>query len=127
MQLVARDVIVHRFIPDDGSESTAVRITHRSDRTTCINEETLSPRDNLRRAIARLLDELNPNPDHIGRSQLFLFDDVTLKLPNSTQDGQIREMKWNFTTRQWQYFVECRNAHASGEYDFADLQLFEEV
>ncbi|TWU47071.1 C2 domain-containing protein [Rubripirellula reticaptiva] len=127
MQLIARDVLIHRFVPDEGEPSTAVRVTHRTNRTEVINEETVSPRDNLRRALAELVAILNPHPDHIREPRLQLFDEVTLKLPESTQDGRILEMKWNFTSREWFYFVECRNTHASGEYVIADLQLFEEV
>ncbi|TWU44521.1 hypothetical protein Poly51_60870 [Rubripirellula tenax] len=127
MIIVAKDVLVHRFVPDEGAPSAAVRVAHRTERVEVINEDTVSPRDNLRLALKTLVQKLNPHPDHIGTPKLYLFDEVTLKLPESTQDGKITEMTWNFTRHHWQYYVECRNSHASGTYDFADLQLFEEA
>ncbi|QDT04747.1 hypothetical protein K227x_31420 [Rubripirellula lacrimiformis] len=127
MHLVSKDILIHRFVPDDGAPTAAVRVTHRTERKDAICNATISPHDNLRTAMAELVEKLNPHPDHIGRPKLLMFDEVTLKLPESTQDGLITEMLWNFTRSQWQYFVKCRNDHASGVYDFADLQLFEEA
>ncbi len=127
MQLFSDDVLIHRFVPDDGNSCAAVRVTHRTEHTEVVNEETVCPRENLRRSLRQLLAALNPHPDHIGRPALYLHDDVIVLLPTATHDGKIVKMMWDFTTREWQYFVACKNHNASRWYVLADLELFEEA
>jgi hypothetical protein len=126
VQLLATDIEIHAFTPDDGTESAAIKVVHRTERQEVVNNETDSQSVNLRRALQRLVATMNPNPDHIPLPKLTLFDPVRVKLPESVHDGEIARISWDYTREEWKYFVECPNQNVSTWYVAADLDLLEE-
>lgn len=127
MELQDTDFQIRRFFPDDGSTSAAIKLLHRTDQAEVMCDQTPCPVENLRRAVAKMTSDLNPNPATIREPSLLLFDEVTVKLPESTQFGRITRAAWDFKCAQWNYFVQCQNDHSSAWYELADLQLFKEA
>lgn len=126
MQLLAEDISIHLFAPDDGTESAAIKVVHRTNHKQFVNNDTLSKRENLRRALRQMIAALNPNPDHIPLPPLLLFDRVRVNLPQSTHDGQVVRINWDFPRSEWRYFVECPKEVVSDWYVAADLDLMDD-
>ncbi len=126
MHLIAEDIAIQLFTPDDGSESAAIKVVHRTSKKEAVNNDTVSQRDNLRRALLQLIASMNPNPDHISPPQFLLFDKVRVSLPQSAHDGQVVRVSWDFPRSEWRYFVECPKHVVTGWYVAADLDLLEE-
>lgn len=122
MELIAEDIVVHSFVPDDGSSSSAIKVQHRTTRQEYSNSDTDSQRENMRRAMRQLIEAMNPNPDLIPQPILLPFDRVRVKLPESTHDGLIERISWDFPREEWKYFVQCGHDGASSWYADADLQ-----
>ena len=55
MQLLANEIKIFAFTPDDGSESAAIRVVHRTNQEEFINNETTSQRENLRRGLLEMV------------------------------------------------------------------------
>ena len=126
MQVLAEDIAIHAFEPDDGGESSAVRVLHRTMRQEAINSDTNSQWHNFRAALRELLAKINPNPDHIPASKLLLYDHVRVSLPQSVHEGQITRLSWDFRRTEWQYFVKCPNEAVTTWYIGADLTWLDE-
>lgn len=126
VQLIADDISVHAFSPDDGSQSAAIKVKHRTSHHQVINNDTASQRENLRRGLRDLLASMNPNPDRIPDSKLMLFDSVRVLLPQSVHVGEIRRISWDFNSHEWKYFVECPNRAVTTWYVGADLEQVDE-
>jgi hypothetical protein len=126
VHLLAEDIVVHAFTPDDGSQSNAIKVVHRTSRQEVVNADTNSQKENLRRALHRLIESMNPNPEHIPRPKLLLFDRVQVNLPESVHGGQIAQISWDFPRNEWEYYVECPQAVVSTWYVAADLELLED-
>ena len=126
MQLAAQDISVFAFAPDDGSDSAAVKVLHRTARHEVINNETASQVQNFRHALVALFEMMNPNPDHIPVPGLMIYDPVRVTLPQSIHEGQITEISWDFKRSEWKYFVKCPNEVVSTWYVGADLQVLGE-
>ena len=126
MQLLSSDIAIHAFTPDDGSESAAIKVVHRTAREEIVNNETPSQRENLRRALMQLIAATNPNPEHIPPPTLILFDRVRVNLPESVHEGEVSRLSWDFTRGEWKFFVDCPNHLVSSWYVLADLDLLEE-
>lgn len=125
MQLLASDILIHAFTPDDGSSSAAIKIVHRTGRQEVINHDTDSQRENLRRAVLAMVAKLNPNPELIPPPALLLFEQVRVHLPQSVHEGQIARISWDFARGEWTYFVECASPLVSTWYVQADLSVLE--
>ena len=121
MQLLAHDIVIHAFVPDDGSDSAAIRVIHRTSRQEAISNDTDSQWHNFRSALYELLALMNPNPDHIPVPKLVLFDHVRVRLPQSVHEGQVTRLSWDFTRSEWQYYVQCPKEVVSTWYIGADL------
>jgi hypothetical protein len=121
VQLLADEIAIHAFIPDDGSESAAVKITHRTSQHEVINHDTNSQWHNFRHGLFALIASINPNPDHIPPPKLVLFDHVRVNLPQSVHEGQITRLSWDYARSEWQYFVQCPKEVVSTWYIAADL------
>ncbi len=121
MQLLAEDISIHAFVPDDGGDSAAIKVLHRTSRQEAISGDTDSQWHNFRRALIELLGKINPNPDHIPLPKLVLHDRVRVTLPQSVHEGQITRLSWDFPRSEWQYFVKCPNEAVSTWYIGADL------
>ena len=126
VQLLATDIAIHAFTPDDGTESAAIKVVHRTAHEEVVNNETPSQRENLRRALAQLVASMNPNPDHIPAPKLILFDRVRVRLPESVHEGEVARISWDFTRGEWKFYVECPNHLVSTWYVLADLDLLED-
>ena len=123
MELGSHEVVIHRFVPDDENDCAAVRVTHKASRTQVINDDTVSQRENLRRAMTILCEKINPNPAHIEPPGYMMFDQVKVRLPDSLHEGEITKILWDFTPSRWKYYVDCHNDHLSRWYDADDLTL----
>jgi len=126
VHLIAEDIAIQLFTPDDGSESAAIKVVHRTSHKEAVNNDTVSQRDNLRRAVKQLIASMNPNPEHIPPPSFLLFDRVRVKLPQSTHDGRVVRVSWDFPRSEWRYFVECPKQVVTGWYVAADLDLLDE-
>ncbi|MGI9471132.1 MAG: hypothetical protein ACR2NZ_06360 [Rubripirellula sp.] len=126
MQVSSEEIAIHDFTPDDGSESAAIKVVHRTSQQEALHDETPSQLENLRRAMIDLMKTLNPNPDHIKPAKLVMFDRVRVQLPQSVHEGRITKLSWDFTSSEWKYFVDCPNDVVSAWYVIADLDLLEE-
>jgi anti-sigma factor ChrR (cupin superfamily) len=126
MQLTNDEIIIHAYTPDDGSESSAVKVVHRTGRESAMNNDTPSQVDNLRNALQQLCSMLNPNPDHIPPPELLPFDKVQINLPESAQRGEVTKISWDFPGSEWRFFVQSPKEVASNWYILADLELREE-
>jgi hypothetical protein len=126
MQLIAQEISIHALTPYDGSTSAAIKVVHRTLRDEATNDDTASQKENLRRAVRQLIQSMNPNPEHITIPSLVIFDSVRVQLPNSHHDGQIKKIAWDFTRREWKYFVACHRRVVSAWYELADLQSLED-
>lgn len=126
MQLLAQEISIHAYSPDDGSDSAAIKVLHRTSRQEAISNDTDSQWHNFRRALQALIAQMNPNPDHIPPPRLILFDQVRVNLPQSVHEGKITKLSWDFARTEWQYFVECPNAAVSTWYILADLHWLDE-
>lgn len=126
MQLSNTDILIHAFTPDDGSESAAVKVSHKTMREEVVNNETISPRHNLRLALFQLVEKMNPNPANIPNPRLVPFDHVQVNLPQSVHEGEVTRLSWDFPRREWRYFVECPNRAVSTWYVLADLDQVDE-
>ena len=127
MELSAKDVLIKLFEPDDGSESSAIKLLHKTSRTEVVNDDTPSQRENLRRAARQMLTLMNPNPGRIEESRYILFDSVKLHMPESIHSGEITGQTWDFKRSQWSYFIDCHNPHVDAWYNEADIDLDEPV
>lgn len=127
MEIRAGDMLIKKFEPDDDSESAAIKLQHKPSQTEVINEDTVSQRENLRRAVLAMIDVMNPKPGRIKMPRLLIFDQVKVHMPQVTHDGEISKQAWDFVTSQWKYFVDCHNAHLNAWYFSADLDLDEPV
>ncbi len=121
MQLHHDDIIIHTFTPDDGSESAAVKVVHRTGREQVIVNDTPSQLDNLRQVISKLCSKINPNPKHISLPKMFPFDKVQIHLPESTQRGEITKISWDFPNKEWRFYVVSPKEVATNWYIGADL------
>ena len=126
MQVTSEEITIHAFTPDDGSESSAIKVVHRASQQTCVYDGTPSQLENLRRAMISLMETLNPNPDHIKPSKLVMYDRVRIQLPQSVHVGRISKLSWDFTSSEWKYYVDCHNDVVSAWYVLADLERIEE-
>jgi len=122
MQLLAHEISIHALTPYDGSTSAAIKVVHRTLRDEATNDDTASQKENLRRAVRQLIQSMNPNPEHITIPSLVIFDSVQVQLPESYHDGRIERIRWDFTRREWKYFVACHRKFVSAWYELADLQ-----
>lgn len=127
MELRSEDCRVKLFHPADGTESAAIKLHHRQTRSDVVVDEEASRLKNLRLAVGRLVDRLNPNPDHITKPTYHLFDRVQVHLPSSTQSGHVSRMMWDFRIKRWKYYVDSPNKHVNQFFDAADLSLDEEI
>ncbi|MDA8743512.1 hypothetical protein N9N28_02660 [Rubripirellula amarantea] len=127
MEINAEDIAIRLFVPDDQSESAAIKLTHKKNREEVIYDQTISQRENLRRALKALCERMNPHPDHIEAPALFLYDDVRIHLPESVHQGVITKQSWDYVAKRWKYFVDCHNHTISAWYDFDDLILDEPI
>ena len=123
MHLKSSEIKVDRFRRDDDMPSGAIRIHHRHSDNLIGNNDTNAPRENLRRGLTELVERLNPSPDKITNPNFYPFDDVILQLAESTQEGKIDAIDFDFKTKRWKYRVVCRQRHADGDYDAGDLEL----
>lgn len=126
MELIGEDVAVYRYVPDDGSDSAAIRLRHRTSREQVINQDTTSRWHNFRRALIELVNRMNPNPGQIPSPERILFDRVRVNLPQSVHEGQVIRISWNFKRSEWQYFVQCPKEVVSAWYTAADLTWLDE-
>ncbi|MFK8112854.1 MAG: hypothetical protein AB8B91_11660 [Rubripirellula sp.] len=126
MELIAQDISVHAFTPSDGSESAAIKVVHRTSLQQAVNQDTPSQVHNMRKAIAQLIDAMNPNPDHIPPPSLLLFDKVNIELPQSTHNGEITKIAWDFKREEWKFYVESTKTVVSNWYVAPDLKLRED-
>ena len=126
MQLANDEIIIHAYAPDDGSESPAVKVVHRTGRESVVNNDTPSQLDNLRNALHQLCVMLNPNPNHIPPPDLLPFDKVQINLPESAQRGEVTKISWDFPCKEWRFFVQSPKEVASSWYIFADLEIQED-
>jgi hypothetical protein len=108
---------------DDDHPSTAIRVEHRHSGSVVENNDTNSPRENLRRALASLVKQTNPKPSVVTSPNFFPFDLVIVRMPESTQQGFVRGIDFDYKIRRWKYDVACNQSHADGVYDAADLDL----
>lgn len=122
MHLKTQDLKVERYQREDGVPSAAIRLTHRHVDHSIENNETDSPRENLRRALATLAAEINPNPATITKPSFYPHDEVLLRLPESIQEGVVVGIDFDFKVKRWKYDLACKQSHADGEYDAADLE-----
>jgi hypothetical protein len=123
MQLLSQDLAVHAFTPADGSQSAAIKLVHRVTQQQVVVDQTPSQVDNLRKAIKKLITSMNPNPDLIPLPDLLPFDKVKISLPQTTHDGEITKINWDFKTNEWKYYVESPKEVVTNWYVAADLQL----
>ena len=126
VQLLAQDIAIHAFTPSDGSESAAIKVIHRTSQQQAVNDDTPSQVDNLRHALAQLIASMNPNPDHIPAPDLLLFDKVQINLPQSTHEGEITKISWDFTCNEWKFFIESSKDVVSAWYVSPDLERIDE-
>lgn len=127
MEIRASDMLIKLFEPDDQSESAVIKLQHKPSQTEVINAETVSQRENLKRAVRNLIDQMNPKPDKIKQPPYVLFDQVKVHMPDTIHDGEIARQTWDFVSSQWKYFVDCHNSHVNAWYFSADLDLDEPV
>ena len=123
MHLKLDELRVYRFEPEDGTESAAMKVVHRPSQTIVVHDDSDRPVDNLRGALAQLVAEITTNPKLVTKPDFYPADRVTVRLPDSFQEGDVTAIEFNFRTRRWKYDVECRMHTASGSYDSADLYL----
>ena len=126
MELIADDIAIHVFVPDDGSESAAVKVVHRPSQQEVVNDESASQRDNMRTGLFDLIQLINPNPDHIRRPKLLLFDPVSVRLPDTVHDGEITRLAWDFVSKEWKYYVQCSQRAVTQWYFAADLERLDD-
>ena len=127
MEIRASDMLIKVFEPDDKSVSAAIKLHHKPSQTEVENEETVSQRENLRRAVRNLIDTMNPKPGKIKEPRYVLFDQVKVHMPDTVHDGEVARQAWDFVTSQWKYFVDCHNSHVNAWYYSADMDLDEPV
>ncbi len=125
MELGSHEVVIHRFVPNDGNNCSAVKVVHKTSRSEVLNDDTVSQRENLRRAMTILCNKINPNPAHIESPRYMMFDHVKVRLPQSFHEGDIVKIHWDFTPSRWKYYVDCHNEHISAWYDADDLRIEE--
>jgi hypothetical protein len=123
VHLKIRELKVEQYHPADNHPSAAMRIEHRHSGSVIENNDTNSPRENLRRALSRLMELTNSNPTAVTSPNFFPFDIVIVRMPESTQEGYVRGIDFDYTIKRWKYDVACNQSHASGIYDAADLDL----
>jgi hypothetical protein len=123
MELIADDISVFLFVPDDGSNSTAVKVVHRPSHRQVIEGASGSQCENFRQGLFELMQLLNPNPDQIRVPRFAPFDLVTVKLPETVHDGKITRLAWDFVSKEWKYYVQCPQRAVTQWYFAADLRL----
>jgi len=126
MELIADDISVHLYEPDDGSESVAIKVIHRPSHQEIVNDQTVSQYDNMRAGLFQLVQLINPNPDKIRQPRFMLFDQVSVRLPDTVHDGEIRRIAWDFVTKEWKYYVQCKQRAVTQWYFAADLSLLDD-
>ncbi len=123
MQIRSEDIAIHAFTPSDGSPSAAIKVVHRHSGKEIVNDVTPSQHANLRNAMIELIKVMNPVPEQIPAPAFVPFDRVRVRLPKTFHDGEVRDLTWDFTREEWNYFVECSEQKVSNRYVDADLQL----
>ncbi len=126
MELIATDFAVHLFTPDDGSESSAIKVVHRPSHREVINDETVSQLDNMRSGLFELIAIMNPSPDSIRQPKFVLFDRVFARLPETVHEGEITRISWDFVSKEWKYYVQCPQKTVTQWYFAADLDLIDD-
>jgi hypothetical protein len=126
MELIADDIAIHVFVPDDGSESAAIKVVHRPSHQEVVNGETVSQRNNMRTGLFELIQLINPNPDHILKPRFVLFDPVSVRLPDTVHDGEITRLAWDFVSKEWKYYVQCPQRAVTQWYFAADLERLDD-
>lgn len=126
MELIADDIAIHVFVPDDGSGSAKVKVVHRPSHQEVINNESDSQRDNMRTGLLELIQMINPNPNNIRKPKLVLFDQVKVRLPDTVHDGEITRQAWDFVSKEWKYYVQCPKRAVTQWYFLADLDRLDD-
>ena len=126
MELIADDIAVHLFVPDDGSESASVKVLHRPSHQEVVSDDGVSQYENMRTALFELIQMINPNPDQIRKPKFVLFDPVSIRLPDTVHDGKITRLSWDFVSKEWKYYVQCPQRAVTQWYFAADLGLLED-
>ena len=126
MELVADDIAVHLFIPDDGSVSAKIKVVHRPSHQEVVSNETSSQRHNTRTGLFELIQMINPNPNQIRKPRFVLFDPVSVRLPDTVHDGEITRQAWDFVSKEWKYYVQCPQRAVTQWYFAADLDCTDE-
>lgn len=126
MELLADDLSVHVFEPDDGSQSAAIKVVHRGSQQEVINQDTPYQRENMRNGLLELITLINPSPDQIRTPPLVLFDEVSVRLAETIHDGVITRIAWDFVTKEWNYYVECQMRAVTQWYQAADLERYDD-
>ena len=126
MELIATDFAIHVFDPDDGSESAAVKVVHRPSHQEVVNDETMSQWDNMRSGLFQLIELINPNRDQIRQPRLVLFDTVSVRLAETTHEGEVTRISWDFVSKEWKYYVQCSQRAVTQWYFIADLDLIDD-
>jgi len=121
MELIADDIAIHVFVPDDASDSAKVKVVHRQSHQEVVNSESGSQRDNMRTGLLELIQMINPNPNNIRKPRLVLFDLVTVRLADTVHDGEITRQAWDFVSKEWKYYVQCPQRAVTQWYFAADL------
>ncbi|MEM9825110.1 MAG: hypothetical protein AAF958_00900 [Planctomycetota bacterium] len=125
MHLKSNELRVQQYIRDDGVTSAAIKLIHRHSDSVVVCDDSPVPRQNLHRAIERLMQQINPNRAVVTTPRYYPFDEVVVRLPDSFQPGEVAAIEFNYQTRRWTYQVTCNMPSASGTYDAADLTLRE--
>lgn len=121
MDLAAEDIKIHEYVCDDGSDSAAIKVAHRTLRQQAICNDTDSQWQNCRRALFDLVATMNPNPELIPIPDLMVFDRVRVSLPQSVHEGRITRLSWDYPRSEWQFYVTCPNEAVTSWYIAADL------
>lgn len=126
MQLLAEEISIQAFTPSDGTESAAIKVIHRTSQQQVVNDDTPSQVDNLRAALGQLVKSMNPNPDNIPQPSFLPFDKVKISLPQTTHEGEVTRISWDFTCSEWKFYVESTKEVVTAWYVAPDLQLLED-
>ncbi len=126
MELIADDIAVHLFVPDDGSETASIKVVHRPSHQEVVCNETGSQYDNMRTGLFELIQLINPNPDQIRKPKFVMFDPVSVRLPSTVHDGKITRLSWDFVSKEWKYYVQCPQRAVTQWYFAADLSLLDD-
>ena len=126
MELIANDIAIHLFVPDDGSESARVKVVHRPSHQEVVNQDSDIQRQNLRSGLFELISLINPSPNQIRKPRFVLYDAVSVRLPDTVHDGEITRLAWDFVSKEWKYYVQCPQRAVTQWYFAADLDLLDD-